>query len=573
MDDELQNLDRAFELGYFLHGSRATALALATEALDRLDRLAEARDKRRYYRLVGRRGAGRRQRVSPSRPQLLQQLVLILSEPHERRREAVGQCDEDDMMIHFMSRLARSGLRRNAFHVAVAVGRMLLDFSTAETLSLFDLVAQDPDRRRDEDYVRARKKVIFDELRERFGALLPVRRGPRGELRFAECTPSPEQKRLAVRGLELLVPWRTACAVPETLGPDRVVRDLAYDGHPDDEHPVEMRRIHALLHPPCLGRLCAALALGEPSERLRWPSFHLARRDDDPPGDDRRKPPPPPDDAERRSVTDELARRDELRRRLTGHPLTIRVDGRDLARWDPDGSAQFEIELGGVAELVEVVAHEAGEEVVVAAQLLPDLERGQTVPLQATALAPGRRFDFATEGTTGGLRLEIRRRGSFLTGLTKLAAGILTGSLPRRWVLAVVFAAVFTIGGLVFVIVRHEAPIPPTIRGPKLSGLPLAEVERVWIDPLGDALLERELRGRLAAHGRLHLAGERSASDAVLMPDPGDASSVQDPSRLALRLVNGRGEVLWRWAATAGEDEPGERILAELDRAIQGSAP
>ena len=53
--DELPN--RAFQLAYFLHRERKTALEIATGALNKLQLAATAQGKRLYYRLTGRADA------------------------------------------------------------------------------------------------------------------------------------------------------------------------------------------------------------------------------------------------------------------------------------------------------------------------------------------------------------------------------------------------------------------------------------------------------------------------------------------------------------------------------------
>src|ERR1051325_1458946 len=87
--DELPN--RAFQLAYFLHRERQTALDIATRALNQLQLAATAQGKRLYYRLTGRADARKaRSKVSMGEPHLLQRLVYVESESYERRKEAAA---------------------------------------------------------------------------------------------------------------------------------------------------------------------------------------------------------------------------------------------------------------------------------------------------------------------------------------------------------------------------------------------------------------------------------------------------------------------------------------------------
>ena len=71
-------LERAFRLGYFLHGDRKTAVQITARAMNKLRLAATAQSKRLYYRLTGRADARKaRSKVSLSEPQLLQRLVYV----------------------------------------------------------------------------------------------------------------------------------------------------------------------------------------------------------------------------------------------------------------------------------------------------------------------------------------------------------------------------------------------------------------------------------------------------------------------------------------------------------------
>src|SRR5262245_15113814 len=197
------SIARAYGLAHFIHGDKATALRIATEALSKLEVAATAQDKRLYYKPTGRAaraGAERfRTKVSVSEPHLLQRLVYVESEPHERQAEQAPNgksSDEEDMLIHFIKHLARITIRRNSFYVTLGMSRLLHNYSTAETMEMYNVVVQDPGRVRDDYYYRSRKGRLMKELKERFGDRLSVTRGARGEERFqtTDCPRSEERR-------------------------------------------------------------------------------------------------------------------------------------------------------------------------------------------------------------------------------------------------------------------------------------------------------------------------------------------------------------------------------------------
>jgi hypothetical protein len=104
---------RAFELAYFIHGDRAVALRIAAEAMAKLEVVSAAQDKRLYYTPAGRapsaNGDRFRNKVSVSERLLLQRLVYVESEPHERRDEeaSIPTHNEEDMLIRYIKHLAQ----------------------------------------------------------------------------------------------------------------------------------------------------------------------------------------------------------------------------------------------------------------------------------------------------------------------------------------------------------------------------------------------------------------------------------------------------------------------------------
>src|SRR6185295_867464 len=197
--DEFPN--RAFQLAYFIHRERKTALEITTRALNKLQLAATAQGKRLYYRLTGRADTRRaRSRVSMGEPHLLQRLVYVESEEYERRKEAAAQniqaddgaapANRSDLVVYFIKHLVRITTRRNSFYVTLGLSRLLYNYTTPETMELYNLVIQDPDRVHDDYYYRSRKGLLLKELKERFGELVEVAKGVRGEQRWRPAVDS-----------------------------------------------------------------------------------------------------------------------------------------------------------------------------------------------------------------------------------------------------------------------------------------------------------------------------------------------------------------------------------------------
>src|SRR2546423_6418549 len=217
--------DRAFQLAWFLHRERKTAIEIATRALNKLQLAATAQGKRLYYRLTGRADARKaRSKVSMGEPHLLQRLVYIESEEYERQKEAAAQdlhansgatpARQSDLVVFFIKHLVRITTRRNSFYVTLGLSRLLYNYTTPETMELYNLVIQDPERVHDDYYYRSRKSLLLKELKEHFGALVEVAKGPRGEQRW-QAEYNSRHASLVRECLLWFTPWATPCVVPE----------------------------------------------------------------------------------------------------------------------------------------------------------------------------------------------------------------------------------------------------------------------------------------------------------------------------------------------------------------------
>lgn len=406
--DEL--LNRAFQLAYFIHADRRTALRVAAEAAAKLEVAAVAQAKRLYYTPSSRRPAtnGARTKIFLSDRHLLQRLVYIESEKYEREREAqAGEMDEEQLLVHFIKHLVRVTTKRSSFYVALGLSRLLYNYTTAETMEIYSVVVQDPDRAKDDYYYRSRKSRLMEEIRERFGPLLVVAQGPRGEERFRSSARVEEAlARLTEEALRRFTPWNTPCRLPAGFDPSahEVLELSTRPG--EDEDAVEMSRMHTAVHPDCYERLALALRLAAPSERLALPEFSLRKGANGMNGRGGGRRPPFLSGDELRALKDELTAEAARRKRNYSGLLSVVVDGRERARLDPARAASVGLTVAEGAELVEVYTVETGERVLLAAHLLDAgrVTEGGAATEAEVVLEGGQKFSFKLSTDVEALR-------------------------------------------------------------------------------------------------------------------------------------------------------------------------
>lgn len=375
-----QLLEKAFALAYFIHGDKERASRVVVGAMTKLQVATAAQNKRRYYTPHGRflpeRSSvpGFRNKVSFGRLHLLQRLIYIESEPYEVQREqgqGLTTLHQEDMLVHFIKHLVRIGLKRNSFYVTLGLNRLLYDYSTAETMEIYNLVVQDPGRVKDDYYYRSRKGILLHELKERFGDLLGTHRGPRGEEKLRTENGSERYGPLVARCLSLFAPWNTTCSVPEDFDPmTEDIPSLAYHGQLEEDA-AEVNRIHAMLHPACHRRLISALGLSSPTERLAVPHFFLSHDEGDedgPPGDSYRQP--NLDEEDLYAIKSALSEQANRRRKASPGLLRVLVDGTERARLDLKRTSRTSFLLQGMPELIEARAADEAGEVLLASHLI-----------------------------------------------------------------------------------------------------------------------------------------------------------------------------------------------------------
>jgi hypothetical protein len=386
-------LDRAFRLAFFLHGNRETAKKIALLAMNKLETASNAQFKRFYYTPTGRAENSRaaRSRVSLNDLQLLQRLVFVESENFEKENEEVRT--EKELLKFFIKHLVRIALKRNSFYVTLGVSRILHNYATNDAMEIYNIVVQDPERVHDDYYYRSRKGLLMKELKARFGDLLKTVKVNRGEERFTSKNDETSTE-IARESLKTFMPWASECAIPENFDPFAdIIKPFYFDKKdPDEEHHIEIRRIHAALHPDCFSRLTDALNLPKPEEKLEIPKFMTAENyianDDD------FTNPPHLEADELQQIKDVLAAQAESRRAFAANLLRVVVDGESRAEINLIETPKVDFNLGNEAELIEIRAFENGEDLILATYLLNfgDLEKGNF--LQEFVLENGQKISF-----------------------------------------------------------------------------------------------------------------------------------------------------------------------------------
>lgn len=354
-------LESAFQLAYFILGDVNAAELTATAAVSRLNVAVVAQDRRYYYVPgTGAKSLGARTKVSLGELHLLQRLVYDEVEPFEHAQEESATVSEERLLRHFLKHLVRITLKRNSFYVTLGVSRLLHRYSTPEAVEIYSLIVQNPSRVKDNHYWRSRKAQLMQELKMRFGDLITLTRSAYGEERFAVRDDSPRYAAFVKDCLKTLMPWGSPCPLPAGTDPiSGFIPALDFKGaDPDEEHQVEIARIHAALHSDCFARLVAGLNLDAPDARLEVPQFFYPRNrgGNDPmpnPGYQHTEMNPPdlPDLKAMRARVDE---QDRLIQRARPRHLRLLVDHQERGMLDLRGDSQTRFTLAEGEEFIEL---------------------------------------------------------------------------------------------------------------------------------------------------------------------------------------------------------------------------
>ena len=402
------------------------AIRIVAAATLKLNVAMAVQSKRLYYIPVGRFSRGESRRTDGIRNKalfsdlhLLQRLIYVESEPYERQKEhaaqlappdvpAVGDpAREEDLLVYFIKHLVRITTKRNAFYVTLGVSRLLHSYSTLETMEIYNAVIGEPERVKDDYYYRSRKAVLMHEMYQRFGELIRACRQRRGEERFETQQGSSEQRSLVRECLRLFTPWNTQCPVPPDFDPLKSVIASLTSKSSADENRIEIKRIHAVLHPDCFGKLVAAFGYRPPEERMELPRFFSHHEDDQSPP--RQRSAPADLSAEELAEINSMLAEQSARRRRSSPTTAIRimVDGIERARLNPARQSSISFSVEEDSEIIEVKTAEPGGDLLLATHLLTSFEDDAHV--SSIRLEGGQE-----------LSLSITRRAIEATGTTDL---------------------------------------------------------------------------------------------------------------------------------------------------------
>lgn len=351
-------LEKAFDLACYILGDGELSSQVAMNSVLRLETVARAQDRRFYYTPTGRsagsqsHGIRARNLIILNEHHLLQSIIYDETEKHEKLIESSQKSiDEKRFLVHFIKHLVKITLKHNSFYVTLGLSRLLFNYSTAEAAEIYNLIIQDPSRVKDDYYWRSRKARLMNQIKDRFGPLLQVTRVSKGEERFVSDPESADKYQLVRESLEKFMPWGSGCPLPQGRSPiDGEIESLAFrGGDPDDEHGIEISRIHALMHGECFERIVAGLNYDPPIERLELPRFF----NDDDRGDRKQVEA----NMEQREIKELSRRIDEYhstRDQADPEELRILVNGREYCTLSPVESKRIDLDLDDDADMIEV---------------------------------------------------------------------------------------------------------------------------------------------------------------------------------------------------------------------------
>lgn len=378
-DDELRlltddaTLAKAFHLVHSIYtyreDDRKIALDILWEALKGVE-----------VRLVAQDEADRHDPRNPTKVrwnviQWFQLLIYCKSEQYEKDQEASDKSSltEQDMIIRYIKHLILITCRRNSFHVSLGLSRLLYNYSSSETMSIYDLVFQDPDSstQKADAYYRGRKNKLIEELKKRFDGFVRISHGARGETRFQTQDNSKQFAGLIIEYLMRFTPWGTSCELPEMLNKWTPIYSLQSN---------QINQIHTIIHPTCFSKITRALKLDPPGNRLAIPKFFFTNSlsgDTTPPDDGSSAKGLGQRDAT--AIRNRLSKQKKRRGEFTPRVLSIMADGIECARLDLAQSSRIRFKVEEETILIELIGSNDKEEILLGTHILID---GENAPVE-----------------------------------------------------------------------------------------------------------------------------------------------------------------------------------------------
>jgi|SRR5712671_760092 hypothetical protein len=353
LPDQIESLEKGFELAYFITQDRPSAVETLAGALDKLTVQCRLEKRRFYWRYNHARQPIRR--MSHHELDAFQWLILLESEPCERAQELSGGHSQRNMVVRYIKHLVQITTSMSSFYVCVGMNRLLHSYSTSETQAAFELITQ---RFPGADQYRRAKKMLTSRLRERFGELLEPVKMRHGEIRFKTLEDQSRWHDLVHECLSMFSPWSTVgwCEQFNLKVDDKPQSCLSdVGGSSVGQDAQEKIYCHMFIEPRCRGNLSALLSFSSPDAKLALPKFAMK---DETRGNDGNKTQEPrvPKlcEEEKAVITKRLTASRARRQRIRPSSVTVVVDGQESSRFDLAGSGQIQIELADGAKLIEI---------------------------------------------------------------------------------------------------------------------------------------------------------------------------------------------------------------------------
>ncbi|MEW6734782.1 MAG: hypothetical protein AB1489_25880, partial [Acidobacteriota bacterium] len=204
---------------------------------------------------------------------------------------------------------------------------------------------------------------------DRFNLFIDFCDGSRGEKRFQTQNKTARWVTLVYQCLGLFTPWESICVLPEKFDRNwtRIpsIPSLSFLGiNPDDEHSIEKRRMHTIIHPGCFARLLQILGFAPPAECLEVPNFLLAMNNDSSENDDDSDSLsdldnlPPPTAEELSYIWEGIAQQQLRRKSSSATVLSVVIDGVEQGYLNLNKTTRICLKLKPDANLVQIFAKE-----------------------------------------------------------------------------------------------------------------------------------------------------------------------------------------------------------------------
>jgi hypothetical protein len=357
--------ERAYYLALYILGDFELAERVATKVADTLDSQYQLERERRssFNSVIW-------YKICPNKDFMLNRLTFVYTCAGEQQQEQAywnGQrhLDEETMTIRFIKEIIDHGFTHNTFHLLVGRLRVLFNYSTKESQQLYDILVPDGTGGRDADAYRRSKKRLIGRLEKRLNELIQVV-NVHGENRFLKREDAGDNIWLVEECLNNFTPLNPRCPkLPDKINSTTDVIG-AFESqtptHPqtasaerkEEEHTVELVRMHALTHTPCASNLIGLLEMPQPEQRLELPIFFLSQHGGGigpPPIDRRNIPPLSPDQKKRMQLA--LRQLQERRDRLPLNEVTVALDDVELGVLRLDGCRQIQMELEAGTRIIE----------------------------------------------------------------------------------------------------------------------------------------------------------------------------------------------------------------------------